>query len=81
MRADSPQDIVDAVAGDEGHKDVLQEKKRSCRERFPPIPSLVLHRQGTGRDILPLNLPSLRSHVLPTGISLQSLLAVIFAAC
>lgn len=45
MRADSPQDIVDAVAGDEGHKDVLQEKKRSCRERFPPVPSLVLHRQ------------------------------------
>lgn len=39
MRADSPQDIVDAVAGDKGHKDVLQEKERSCRERFPPSSS------------------------------------------
>lgn len=51
VRADSPQDVVDAVAGDEGHEDVLRERERerSCQETFPPTPSRLLHRQGTGR--------------------------------
>lgn len=65
VRADSPQDVVDAVAGDEGHKDVLQEKERSCRARFPPISNPVPHRQGTGRDVLPLNFPSFGSRIPP----------------
>lgn len=78
--ADSPQDIIDTVTRDEGHEDVLQEKEMSCWERFPH-PESSSPQAGTGRDIMPLNLPVFRSHVSPTGISLRSFPAVIFAAC
>lgn len=80
VRADSPQDIVDAVAGDEGHEDVLQEKEKLLG-KFLPIPRAVFHRQGTGRDVLPLNLPSSRNRIPPSGISQRSFPALIFAAC
>lgn len=36
--ADSPQDVVDAVAGDKGHEDVLQETEKLLGE-IPHIPS------------------------------------------
>jgi len=65
VRADSPQDIVDAVAGNEGHKDVLQKKERSCWDRFP-FPSQVRFPTGWGQaDILPLKLPSFGSRTSP----------------
>lgn len=38
-------------------------RRRGAARRDSPIPSPVLHRQGTDRDVLPLTLPSCRSHI------------------